>query len=158
MMFSLSPHTVSLCAEWLSGAVDIPTSNTPDAAPLHTRHAPATFLIPAPCVPAFARMPVHSSGLVSEGQPTFRLYAARIASRLQGAQPHWTPNSPKAGKAVKRVKPVRSAAVVVRVFLEKRDILRLNAGLHGMSMSDYIRQTCLGIRLRRTAEDKRRLR
>ncbi len=59
---------------------------------------------------------------------------------------------------MKRVKPVRSAAVVVRVFLEKRDILRLNAGLHGMSMSDYIRQTCLGIRLRRTAEDKRRLR
>lgn len=27
-------------------------------------------------------MPVHSSGLVSEGQPTFRLYATRIASRL----------------------------------------------------------------------------
>ena len=38
--------------------------------------------MPASCVFAFARMPVHSSGLVSEGQPTFRLYAARIASRL----------------------------------------------------------------------------
>ncbi len=59
---------------------------------------------------------------------------------------------------MKRVKPVRTAAVIVRVFPEERDILRLNAGLHGMSMSDYIRQTCLGIRLRRTPEEKRRLR
>jgi len=36
---------------------------------------------------------------------------------------------------VKRVKPVRNAAVVVRVFPEERDILRFNAALHGMSMS-----------------------
>ena len=59
---------------------------------------------------------------------------------------------------MKRVKPVRSAAVIVRVFPEERDILRLNAGLYGMSMSDYIRQTCLGVRLRKTPEEKRRLR
>ena len=59
---------------------------------------------------------------------------------------------------MKRVKPVRNAAVVVRVFPEERDILRFNAALHGMSMSDYIRQTCLGIRLRKTPEEKRRLR
>ena len=59
---------------------------------------------------------------------------------------------------MKRVKPVRTAAVVVRVYPEERDILRFNAGLHGMSMSDYIRQTCLGIRLRKTPEEKRRLR
>ncbi len=59
---------------------------------------------------------------------------------------------------MKRVKPVRTAAVIVRVFPEERDILRLNAGLHGMSMSDYIRQTCLGVRLRKTPEEKRRLR
>ena len=56
---------------------------------------------------------------------------------------------------MKRVKPVRTAAVIVRVFPEERDILRFNAGLHGMSMSDYIRQTCLGIRLRKTPEEKR---
>ena len=55
---------------------------------------------------------------------------------------------------MKRVKPVRNAAVVVRVFPEERDILRFNAALHGMSMSDYIRQTCL----RKTPEEKRRLR
>ena len=59
---------------------------------------------------------------------------------------------------MKRVKPVRTASVVVRVFPEERDILRFNAGIQGMSMSDYIRQTCLGIRLRRTSEEKRRLR
>lgn len=59
---------------------------------------------------------------------------------------------------MKRVKPVRSTAVVVRVFPEERDILRFNAVLHGMSMSDYIRQTCLGVRLRKTPEEKRRLR
>ena len=59
---------------------------------------------------------------------------------------------------MKRVKPVRTASVVVRVFPEERDILRFNAGLHGMSMSDYSRQTCLGIRLRKTPEEKRRLR
>ena len=59
---------------------------------------------------------------------------------------------------MKRIKLVRTAAVIVRVFPEERDILRFNAGLHGMSMSDYIRQTCLGIRLRKTPEEKRRLR
>lgn len=59
---------------------------------------------------------------------------------------------------MKRVKPVRTAAVVVRVLPEERDILRFNAALHGMSMSEYIHQTCLGIRLRKTPEEKRRLR
>ena len=59
---------------------------------------------------------------------------------------------------MKRVKPVRNAAIILRVYPEERDILRFNAGLHGMSMSDYIRQTCLGVRLRKTPEEKRRLR
>lgn len=47
---------------------------------------------------------------------------------------------------------------MVRLLPEERDTLRLNAGVHGLNMSDYIRQTCLGIRLRRTPEEKRRLR
>ena len=59
---------------------------------------------------------------------------------------------------MKRQKPVRNAAVLVRLLPEERDMLRANAKLHGLSMSDYIRQTCLGIRLRRTPEEKRRLR
>ena len=52
----------------------------------------------------------------------------------------------------------RSTAVVIRVHPEERDLLKLNAGIHGMSVSDYVRQTCLGLRLRRTPEEKRRLR
>lgn len=59
---------------------------------------------------------------------------------------------------MRRVKSVRSVAIMVRLHPEERDTLRLNAGVHGLSMSDYIRQTCLGIRLRRTPEEKRRLR
>ena len=44
--------------------------------------------MPASCVPAFARILAYSSGLVSEGQPTFRLYVARIDSRLaRGSAP-----------------------------------------------------------------------
>ncbi len=58
---------------------------------------------------------------------------------------------------MKRVKTARSSAVIVRLHAEERDALRLNAGVHGLSMSDYIRQTCLGIRLRKTPEEKRRL-
>ena len=52
----------------------------------------------------------------------------------------------------------RSTAVVIRVHPEERDLFKLNAGLHGMSVSDYVRQTCLGLRLRRTPEEKRWIR
>ena len=52
----------------------------------------------------------------------------------------------------------RSTAVVIRVHPEERDLLKLNAGIHGMSVSDYVRQTCLRLRLRRTPEERRRLR
>ena len=59
---------------------------------------------------------------------------------------------------MKKTTHARSAAVVIRVHPEERDLLKLNAGLHGMSVSDYVRQTCLGLRLRRTPEEKRRFR
>ena len=59
---------------------------------------------------------------------------------------------------MKKTTHARSTAVVIRVHPEERDLLKLNAGIHGMSVSDYIRQTCLGLRLRRTPEEKRRLR
>ena len=48
--------------------------------------------------------------------------------------------------------------MVIRVHPEERDLLKLNAGVHGLSVSDYVRQTCLGLRLRRTPEEKRRIR
>ena len=38
-----SPPTVSSCAGCLSGAISIPTSDTPDTTPLHSRYAHATF-------------------------------------------------------------------------------------------------------------------
>ncbi|WP_458400080.1 plasmid mobilization protein [Mailhella sp.] len=59
---------------------------------------------------------------------------------------------------MKKETHARSTAVVIRVHPENRDLLKLNAGLHGMSVSDYARQTCLNLRLRRTPEEKRRLR
>ena len=59
---------------------------------------------------------------------------------------------------MKKTTHARSAAVIIRVHPEERDLLKLNAGLHGMNVSDYVRQTCLGLRLRRTPEEKRRLR
>ena len=59
---------------------------------------------------------------------------------------------------MKKTTHARSTAVVIRVCPEERDLLKLNAGLHGMSVSDYVRQTCLSLRLRRTPEEKRRLR
>ena len=59
---------------------------------------------------------------------------------------------------MKKETHARSTAVIIRVHPEERDLLKLNAGIHGMSVSDYVRQTCLGLRLRRTPEEKRRLR
>ena len=59
---------------------------------------------------------------------------------------------------MKKTTHARSTAVVIRVHPEERNLLKLNAGLHGLSVSDYVRQTCLGLRLRRTPEEKRRLR
>ena len=59
---------------------------------------------------------------------------------------------------MKKKTHARSMAVVIRVHPEERDLLKLNAGVHCLSVSDYVRQTCLGLRLRRTPEEKRRLR
>ena len=59
---------------------------------------------------------------------------------------------------MKKTTHARSTAVVIRVHPEERDLLKLNAGIHGMSVSDYVRQTCLRLRLRRTPEERRRLR
>ena len=59
---------------------------------------------------------------------------------------------------MKKETHARSTAVVIRVHPEERDLLKMNAGIHGMSVSDYVRQTCLRLRLRRTPEERRRLR
>ena len=59
---------------------------------------------------------------------------------------------------MKKTTHARSTAVVIRVHPEERDLLKLNAGVHGLSVSDYVRKTCLRLRLRRTPEERRRLR
>jgi hypothetical protein len=56
-----------------------------------------------------------------------------------------------------RRKIARAADLHIRLYAEERNLLRLNAGLQGMTVSDYIRQSCLGVRLRKTPEEKRRL-
>ena len=72
MVFRRSSHTIFPRSGCLPGAVAMPVSHMPDTVPLHSRYASATFPMPASCVFVFARMPVHSSGLVSEShQPTY---------------------------------------------------------------------------------------
>ena len=56
-----------------------------------------------------------------------------------------------------RRKTARAVGLHIRLHPEERDVLRLNAGLRAMTVSDYIRQTCLGLRLRKTPEEKKRL-
>ena len=56
---------------------------------------------------------------------------------------------------MKKTSSARTSSIVVRVHPEERDLLKLNAGMHGMSVSDYIRQACLHFRLRRTPEERR---
>jgi hypothetical protein len=57
-----------------------------------------------------------------------------------------------------RRKTARAVGLHIRLHPEERSLLHLNAGLQGMTVSDYIRQTCLGVRLRKTPEEKKRLR
>ncbi len=86
----------------------------------HQRHAgytPAAFPIPASCVHAFAQMPVYSSGLVSEGQPTFRLYAVRIASRLARGHAPLNPGKPKDRENGERIHEVKK-----RILISKKSL------------------------------------
>ena len=109
----------------------------------HGRYAgytPAIFPMPTSCVPVSVQMSVYSSGLVSEGQPTFHLYAARIASRLSRGAPLRTPKRPKAGKMVKHFQHVHTVAIwVVRAYVDNLYIFHFTVGLYDMIMSDYIR-------------------
>lgn len=56
--------------------------------------------------------------------------SASYCTAGEGRRP-FEPRKPKGGKTVKRVKPVRKAAVILRVYPEERDIPRFNAALHG---------------------------
>jgi hypothetical protein len=52
----------------------------------------------------------------------------------------------------------RAISVLVRLHPEEKELLRLNAGLYGLSVSDYVRQNCLSFHLRKSPMEKERLR
>ena len=57
-----------------------------------------------------------------------------------------------------RTKTARPFSLRIRLYGEERDLLRLNAGIQGMSVSDYVRQSCLSFHLRKSPMEKERLR
>ncbi|MDR2819174.1 MAG: plasmid mobilization relaxosome protein MobC [Desulfovibrio sp.] len=52
----------------------------------------------------------------------------------------------------------RASGVFIRLHPEEKELLRLNAGIRGLSVSDYIRQNCLSFHLRKSPMEKERLR
>jgi uncharacterized protein (DUF1778 family) len=52
----------------------------------------------------------------------------------------------------------RATSIRIRLHPEEKDLLRLNAGLQGLSIADYIRQSCLSFHLRKSPMEKERLR
>ena len=56
-----------------------------------------------------------------------------------------------------RTKTARPFSLRIRLYAEERDLLRLNAGIQGMSVSDYVRQCCLSFHLRKSPQEKERL-
>jgi hypothetical protein len=57
-----------------------------------------------------------------------------------------------------RTTAARATGVLIRLHSEEKELLRLNAGIQGLSVSDYIRQNCLSFRLRKSPTEKERLR
>jgi hypothetical protein len=57
-----------------------------------------------------------------------------------------------------RTTVARAAGVFIRLHSEEKELLRLNAGVQGLSVSDYIRQNCLRFHLRKSPMEKERLR
>ena len=57
-----------------------------------------------------------------------------------------------------RTKAARATSVLIRLHAEEKELLRLNAGIQGLSVSDYVRQCCLNFHLRKSPMEKERLR
>jgi hypothetical protein len=57
-----------------------------------------------------------------------------------------------------RTTVARVSGVFIRLHSEEKELLRLNAGIQGLSVSDYIRRNCLSFRLRKSPMEKERLR
>jgi len=52
----------------------------------------------------------------------------------------------------------RATCLRIRLHSEEKELLCLNAGVQGLSVSDYVRQCCLSFHLRKTPLEKERLR
>jgi hypothetical protein len=57
-----------------------------------------------------------------------------------------------------RTTVARTTSLRIRLHPEEKELLRLNAGIQGLSIADYIRQNCLSFRLRKSPMEKERLR
>ncbi len=57
-----------------------------------------------------------------------------------------------------RATVARATSLRIRLHPEEKDLLRLNAGLQGLSIANYIRQNCLSFHLRKSPMEKERLR
>ena len=55
-------------------------------------------------------------------------------------------------------KTARAFSLRIRLHSEERDLLRMNAGIQSLSVSDYIRQCCLSFHLRKSPLERERLR
>jgi hypothetical protein len=57
-----------------------------------------------------------------------------------------------------RTTVARATSLRIRLHPEEKDLLRLNAGLQGLCIADYIRQNCPSFHLRKNPQEKERLR
>ena len=57
-----------------------------------------------------------------------------------------------------KTKTARAFSLRIRLYAGERDLLRLNASVQGLSLSDYVRQRCLSFHLRKSPMEKERLR
>ena len=119
------------------------------------------------CVSRFPKgclfVPRHPGG---PAYPTYIRAAALLTLGLargfapsNPARPAKAPGGPKAkgGRAMKKA-AARTSGVLVRLHPEEKELLRLNAGLYGLSVSDYVRRNCLSFHLRKSPMEKERLR
>ncbi|MDR1685806.1 MAG: plasmid mobilization relaxosome protein MobC [Desulfovibrio sp.] len=56
-----------------------------------------------------------------------------------------------------RTTAARVTSLRVRLHPEEKELLRLNAGIQGLSVTDYIRRNCLSFHLRKSPVEKERL-
>jgi hypothetical protein len=57
-----------------------------------------------------------------------------------------------------KTKTARAVSLRIRMYPEEKELLRLNAGIQGLSVSDYFRQSCLNFHVRKSPMERERLR